>query len=197
MRKIIFITILLISCLSSMSVAQVFQKHELSSKVVIGFHSNGHVENRKDPVTFDKSYLYMLETEPYIGYFLTKNLGVGFLFDYMYTKSNFTSYPAFFSYGFFMKYHSSLKIDEPILDRIIFFAEADFNKSNYKIEKLRVYPTVYNKANQTIINFPVGLQFQIWKGLYHEISFEYSIFVGGINHIYPRVGFEYHFKKNN
>ena len=82
-----------------------------------------------------------------------------------------------------------------ILDRLRFFVELNINKANYKIEKKLEYPTVYDKANQIIINIPVGIQFQIWKGLYYETAFEYSIFVNGINFISPRIGLEYHFNK--
>ncbi len=180
---------------SNLTYSQFLSKHEKTPKFIFGFHSNGQIKLEKDPITFDKTYLYLIDTELHISFYPIKNLGFGLMFDYMYTKSNYIYYPSFYSYGFFIRYYSHLKINKIILDRLRFFVELNINKANYKIEKKLEYPTVYDKANQIIINIPVGIQFQIWKGLYYETAFEYSIFVNGINFISPRIGLEYHFNK--
>ncbi len=189
MKKILFL--LLFFFASNLTYGQFFIKHEETPKFIFGFHSNGQIENNH----YNNTYLYLIDTELHISFYPIKNLGFGLMFDYMYTKCNYAYYPSFYSYGFFIRYYSSLKINKTLLDRLRFFVEIDINIANYKIEKKHEYPTVYDKANQIIINIPVGFQFKIWKGLYYETSIEYLIFLNGINLFAPRIGLEYHFNK--
>jgi len=195
MRKILFFVFVFLIFTQS-SLGQVFIKQQKTPKFVFGFHSNGHIESMTDPATSIHRYLYLIDTQLHASYFPVRNLGFGLMYEYMYTKSNYTYFPSFYSYGFYLRYYSSLKIDKPILNRFKFFAETNLNRANYKIETRNVYPTVFDKANQTILKFPIGLQFQIWKGLHYETALEYTIFIGGLKFLNPRIGFEYHFNRS-
>lgn len=144
---------------------------------------------------YNNTYLYLIETEPHISFYPLKNLGFGFMFNYMYTKSNIGYYPSFYGYGIFLRYYFGVKIDEEILDRFHFFIETSYHRANYQIIQRGVYPTVYDKTNQSIINIPIGYQFRIWNGIFFETSLKYSIYTKGVKNIYPRIGFEYHFNK--
>lgn len=173
--------------------AQLLTKHDTLPKLVVGVHSNGTIRTSKDPNTYVKSYLYLIQTELHLSYYPVKKIGFGISYDYMFTKSNYIYYPPFYSYGLYLRYFSSAQIKQDILDRMLFFAEFNIKKANYQIEKKFTYPTVYEKANKTILNFPIGFQLRIWKGLYYETAFRYMIFLDGIKLISPRIGFEYHF----
>ncbi len=189
MKKTILIFFLLL--LSNLLYSQLFVEQEQIPKFIFGFHSSGQIEN----INYNNTYLYLIETEPHISFYPIKHLGFGFMFNYMYTKSNFVYYPSFYSYGIFVRYYFGFQINKLILDRFSFFMEIDYNRANYQVIEKGVYPTVYDKANQSIINIPIGYQFRIWKGLFFETCFEYSMYVNGIQQINPRIGIEYHFNK--
>jgi len=191
--KIIVSTLLLLLFLDTE--AQFFAKQEHIPLFVAGFHSNGHIESMTDPATGINRYLYLIDTQIHTSYYPITNFGIGMMFEYMYSRSNYAFFPSFYSYGIYLRYYAGFKINKPILDRFKFFAEINFNNSNYKIEEKAVYPTVFDKPNQYFVKIPVGFQFQIWKGIHYETALEYAYFVGGVRAFYPRIGFEYHITK--
>jgi len=181
--------------------SQVLIKNKVKMEFIGGLQIAGTGLHYRDPNTFEKFNLYNVHIDAHIGYFFNSNFGVGITAVKGFSQSNIEPWSIynnqkFHGIGVYGRYYIPLKIDIKVLDRMLFFLEVVYRKTNFTRTNNGVYvsgdPLKYNLTK--II--PFGMQMRVWNFFYIGTSFEYLIFTENIQYPVFRTSFEYHFKGN-
>jgi len=193
---IFLIVVLAISVTHSQDISRkLIIKNEKRPAFVAGVNFSGYFEKIRDTATWEWDYAYSYELEPHISFYPIKNLGFGAAFGFSRNYSNFVYYKNFLWYGFYARYYIPYKIDYYLLDHLLFYCEVNYNRTNYLGLKKFEYPLVSDNLVYNLLNIPIGIQVDLWKGITYEMSYSFSTFFHQKWFIFPRVGLEYHFYK--
>jgi hypothetical protein len=191
----IFLTLTLIFT-NYFSFSQFFVKNKIQKTFIAGFHTSGQGYNYKDPNTNEKIYLSDISIDPYLGYFFNGGFGVGITADFEFIRSNVVPNQTLYGVGLFARYYLPFIMDKKFLNRFLFFGEVMYRRTNYAVLfSSRNEFILSDHLEYNIITFNLGPQIRILKGLYVEITAQYTIFIEGTDFFTGRLGFEYHFNK--
>jgi len=187
--------------LPQIAFSQLFTKQEEVKQWVFGFHTAGITLKERDPDTFEKTYFYHIETEPHLSYYPIANLGIGIMYNFVFNRSDYTKCPSAYSYGIYLRYFVPVKFNKKFVNRMNFFIECDYNKTNFKVTTMPFttgyfaeYPTVIT-LERTLISIPLGFQFRFWRNFYAECSFEPRFYSDKDIELGSRIGIEYHINR--
>jgi len=198
MKSVIFFVAALIT---HNGYTQLFIKNKVKMGFIGGLQTAGALYQYKNPHTFEKFHLYNVHIDTHVGYFFNNNFGLGVTAVKGFLQSNiepFSMYnnQKFHGIGVYGRYYIPLKINIKVLDRMLFFLEVVYRKTNFT----RTNDWIYVHGNTLKYNLtkiiPFGMQMRVWKNLFIGTSFEYLIFTEKIRYPVYRTGFEYHFKGN-
>ncbi len=196
MKKVFLIAIILAMYSFSFSQNRLedwFEKKTESPKLSVGFHHSYTVIKSRDTATWEWDYLYSFEIAPHISYYPIKNIGFGVNFGFNKIYSNYFFEKELRWVGAFTRAYIPWKLKRKYLDRILFYVEVNYNRTNYLgIEKF-TYPLVADNLKYDMLNFWGGLQVNIWKGITIDFSYSITTFFGENLLILPRTGIEYIF----
>jgi len=197
MKSVIFVYVA--ALITHNGYTQLLIKNKVKMGFIGGLQTAGAGYQYKNPNTFEKIYHYNVHIDAHIGYFFNKNFGLGITAVKGFSQSNiepFSMYnnQKFHGIGVYGRYYIPLKINIKVLDRMLFFLEVVYRKTNFTRTVNWVYvsgdPLKYNLTK--II--PFGMQMRVWNNFFIGTSFEYLIFTEKIHYLVYRTGFEYHFK---
>ena len=194
-------TILIIALLllfTEYSESQMFQKHKIGTVANFGFNTGWQYSRYTQEKEWD---LWML-IEPYLG-FTKWNANFSLIGEYSFSRASYEEFSKYdiFGLGAFVRYYYPFRINtcKKNTRYFIFLSEFSARKTNYTyLNKSWEFIKANNLKYNHIVFVPVGMQFNIWKGLFAELSTEWNFYSKGLNTFIYRAGFEYkfNFKKN-
>ncbi len=184
-------------------------------KFEIGFETSATKITATDAITFEDTHIFYADTEPFIGFFPfpKTNISFGIRAEYTMIRSDLISLPDLYGIGCYSRFiypkkisYTTVIFNKTFTPSIEFFAEININKINYTIDErtpeyhvgffLFSYPDTVATMKYTNIDIPVGIIFNIWKGLNIELGATYSIYIKGNQFVKPRISISYIIKSN-
>ena len=194
-RTLIILFFLFISLNST---SQVFQKHKMKEVANFGFYAAANT------MTIHNGYKdFWMQIEPYFG-FIKWNINIAAIGEYTFFRNNVDKQNNYDLYGFgtFLRYYYPFRINTCKKDTryFVFLSEFSARITNYAYLNRNFNFDSANKLKYYhLVLVPIGMQFNIWKGLYGDIATEWNFYSKGYNIFIYRLGFEYKFsfqKKN-
>lgn len=189
--KHIILSVFLIAGITK-SFGDFIKKDSINRKFILGSYQNlvyqeASLEN--DSKKFGR--IFSCSIRPYVAYNVSHNLFVGTQFSYEFFKSNYYQKETFIDVGLFARYIIPYTIQKKVLNRVHFYIEAGYYRTNYKVvdyvvntfeyKNLRINETFYagKSLNYSLLTVPVGVNLRGRNHFYFDFNFQNWFFVKG------------------
>jgi len=204
--KYLFLLIIIVFSLN-IGFSQIFIKTNDIYKLETGIEPGGSIILTKDRKTYEKNFLYMIELNPYIGYFpfRQKNFSAGIKGEYIFMKSNLIALPPIFGAGVYIKYIYPITLKYKLFKKIRFYNELSYSKLNFTFNEnvpyyeFQPYSFEYPEKTESLkysdLCVNAGISINVKNGFYINIYEQYINYIKGEKHFTSRFSFSYILKE--
>ena len=172
---------------------QVIVRNKIEKNIIFGVHAFSEGFNVKDPATSEvtkENYGYL---EPYLGYFFSRNFGVGPILKYHRFRSTFDEDYNHLEVGGFARYYIPIGLNPDLPVTLLFLTEISYRASDFQQINSSDFIQSEGLDYNIFIFTPLGAQIKIWKGLHGELRTDWILHSSGYDEFTLRMGLEYHF----
>jgi len=174
------------------SFGEFIKKDTVNRKFILGGYKN-FAYSEESLKNDSKKYgrIFSCTIRPYFAYNVSHNFFIGTQFSYEFFKSNYYKKENFIDVGFFTRYIIPYTIQMKVLNRIHFYVEAGYYRTNYKVvndvvntfeyKNLRINETFYvgKDLKYSLFTLPVGINLRGRNHFYFDFNFQNWFFVNG------------------